>query len=175
MTYKQEINDYKAKALDVYQGHLVDLEQNIITLSTTQSEEKTAADFYIDYQNSTIKLIEGKIKIDNEFVKQINIKYLDKYKDLDPEQFEQLKLRVVDNHRTVISELKDQYEELAVESRENIKFKLAETREDNDLNIDVHDPVDFFPKKISLFNFSFVAMLVSMTMIIVILYLFILK
>lgn len=170
MSYKSEIKDYKQKAIEVFKNHLIDLETNVIEASKNELADEPVSKIYVDYQESTLKLIEGKIEIDNEFLKKINIQNLEKYKDIDPEKFEQIRTKIVDNHKRVIEELKENYEELAKESRENLKYQLAEIREDNDLNVSSTNPEEFFPEKLNVLTLNFVIIFGLLALIIGLIY-----
>ncbi len=170
MAYKQEIKDYKVKALEVFKRHLAELEDNVVNVTSGSENQDPVSKIYVDYQESTLKLIEGKIKIDNEFLKQINMTNLEKYKDLDPDKFQQLQAKIVDNHKRVIEELKAQYEEVAKESREQLKYRLAESSENNDLNVKLEDPEEFFPEKMSVLSLNFTIILILFIVIIGLIY-----
>lgn len=155
MAYKQEIKDYKVRALEVFERHLYELEEKVLETSTETNESEPVSKIYIDYQESCLKLIEGKIKIDNEFLKQINIKNLEFYKDLEPEKFAQVQEKIIINHREIIEELKIKYEQVANESRQKLKGELAKIREDSDLNVAATDADDFFPEKMGVLSVNF--------------------
>ncbi len=173
MTYKQEITEYKGKALEVFKGHLEELENNVIKANENVEESSSVSDVYTNYQESTLKLIEGKIKIDNEFLKQINITYLDKYKDLKPEQFQEIQEKIVSNHQRIITELKTEYEQFAKDSRENLKYKLAEAREDNDLKINNNNPDEFFSEKMNILSANFIIIFVLLVIVVGLIYYYI--
>lgn len=170
MAYKQEVKEYRQKAVDVFVEHLQELEKNVIEASVEIQDSKPVSQIYVEYQESTLKLIEGKIKIDNEFLKQINITNLELYKDLEPEKFQKLQEKIVANHTRIISELKEQYEQLAVESRDKLKYKLANEREDSDLNVAMEDPEQFFPEKLNILTVNFVIIIILFAAIIGLIY-----
>lgn len=164
MNYRDEILEYKASAIKKFENHLKELEEN--TLSGENVKDIEASEIYTNYQIKTLKLIEGKLKIDNEFLKNINITYLEKYKDLDPKQFALLQDRIIENHKDVISELKANYEFCSNSSREKVKYEIASVKEDSDIIIEEENAEEFFPEKMHVLNFNFIVMLVLMIVII---------
>lgn len=174
MEYKQEIKQYKLEAIENFRQHLTELERNVIETSLRTSTEKNLSEIYIDYQERTLKLIEGKIKIDNEHLKQINIKNLELYKDLEPEKFKVIQERVIENHKNIILELKAKYEEDAILSRSNLKFKLAEKHGDNDLDVPAIDPADFFPEKMNTITLNFIIIIGLLLVILTLTYYYVL-
>lgn len=164
MNYREEIIEYKASAIKKFEKHLIELEENV--LSDENLKDVEASELYTAYQIKTLKLIEGKLKIDNEFLKNINITYLEKYKDLDPKQFTMLQGRIIDNHKEIISELKANYEFSSNSSREKIKYEIASIKEDSDIVIEEENAEEFFPEKMHILNFNFIVMLVLMSVII---------
>lgn len=170
MSYKQEIKDYKAKAKEVFQQHLTELEDNVVNFCISEDNSDPASKIYLDYQASTLKLIESKIKIDNEFLKQINITSLERYKDLEPAQFQQIQEKIVSNHKQIIEELKTTYEQFATESREQLKLRLVEQAKDNDLDVSSSNSEDFFPDKMGVLTVNFVIILVLLVVIIGLVY-----
>lgn len=166
MTYKQEVAQYKDKAITIFQGHISDLEKNIIKRSKDVEKQTPVSELYIDYQKGILKLIEGKLRIDNEFLKQISITSLEKYVGLDTEQFSEIQGKVLENHKRIIKELKTEYEQIALASREHVKLSLATSREDNDLNVSQTDTVNFFPPKMSIISANFILVLIIFVLII---------
>lgn len=170
MGYKQEIKDYKVRALEVFERHLAELEENVLKASTDTKENEAVSKIYLDYQESTLKLIEGKIKIDNEFLKQINIKNLELYQDLEPEKFSEIQDKIIANHKKIIEELKATYEEYATQSRQHLKSELAKVRDDSDLKVTTQEPDDFFPEKMGILSINFAVILVLLIAIIGLIY-----
>lgn len=164
MNYREKIIGYKASAIKKFEKHLIELEENV--LSDENLKDVEASELYTTYQIKTLKLIEGKLKIDNEFLKNINITYLEKYKDLDPKQFTMLQDRIIDNHKEIISELKANYEFSSNSSREKIKYEIASIKADSDIVIEEENAEEFFPEKMHILNFNFIVMLVLMSVII---------
>ncbi len=160
MGYKNEVKAYQNEAFASFDEHLKQLESNVIQTSLDEEKQKPLSALYVDYQESTLKLIESKIKIDNEYLKDINLTYLEQYKDLEPDKFQQLQQKLVDNHKRIISEIKEHYEQVAQESRVQLKDDLANTREESDLAASASDPDDFFPEKLSVINANFIIIVV---------------
>ncbi len=170
MSYRTKVKDYKSNAISSFDEHLKQLEQNVIKASSGEDNKKPLSAIYIDYQESTLKLIESKIKIDNEYLKQINIDYLEQYKDIEPEKFQELQEKLVSNHKQVISEIKDHYETVATESREQLKFDLANTREESDLRVKSSEPESFFPEKLNTITANFVVIFILLIAVIGLIY-----
>ncbi len=170
MAYKQDIKEYKQKAQADFEKHLMELEDNVIKAIDAESNKNPVSKIYLDYQTSSLKLIEGKIKIDNEILKQINITHLEKYKDLEPVQFTQIQDKLVANHKQIIGELKASYETIANESREQLKDRLAKETENNDLDFKIDDPEEFFPDKMSVLSINFTVILILLILIIGLIY-----
>ncbi len=170
MGYKAEVKSYKNEALISFDEHLKQLEQNVIKASSNEDNKKPLSSIYVEYQESTLKLIESKIKIDNEYLKQINIKYLEQYKDIEPEKFQELQEKLVSNHKQIIGEIKEHYETVASESREQLKVELAKTRDDGDLRVKSSNPESFFPDKLGTINTNFIIIFILLLAVIGLIY-----
>ncbi len=170
MGYKNEIKEYQNGAIASFDEHLKQLEENVLRSSEADDISKPLSQIYIDYQESTLKLIESKIKIDNEYLKQINISYLEQYKDIEPEKFQTLQEKLVTNHKKVIGEIKEHYETVATNSKEQLKVDLANTREEGDLRVKQNDPDNFFPEKLKIVTTNFVIILILLVAVIGLIY-----
>lgn len=168
MNYREQILEYKASAIRKFENHLNELEENV--LSEEHLIDIEASEIYTSYQIKTLKLIEGKLKIDNEFLKNINITYLEKYKDLDPQQFTMLQERIIENHKQVISELKANYEFCSNNSRDKVKYEISSIKDNSDIESPEQSAEEFFPEKMHILNFNFIVMLVLMIFIIGLIY-----
>lgn len=166
MSYKHDVKDYKAKATQAFKQHLSELEANVISVSTRVENTKPSSELYLEYQASSLELIMTQIKIDNEFLKQINIQNLEKYKQLEPEKFQQIQDKILNNHKMVIEDLKLQYEQIAKQSREELKYKLAEAAQNNDLKLNPNSPEDFFADKVGVLTINFAIIFLLLILII---------
>ncbi len=173
MNYKTEIFEYKEKAISDFKSHLNDLEANVIKSVEVGevNENKAATDIFMDYQSSVVNLINGKFELDNEFLKSIAKRYLEENKGANEERYQKIEEKLLSNHTRVLNELKESYDQIASESREELKNSLDSARNDKTLAVD-EEPKELFPEKMHVLSLNFLLITILLLVIIFLVYKF---